>query len=161
MNTQEQWEILFNQKIKEVLNPSNKFYEYATLSPTASGSCARELIAEEYCKQKVELDQLKSQLNKGVLDSYSYTLGFSDGKQSKEHEIEQLKNLLFAEVHKRRHAEKSADEMLLEIEAYKDWMCSIHSFIDSTCPKGFVDEAFRAPINSILMQKALNRAYKK
>ena len=42
-----------------------------------------------------------------------------------------------------------------KIEAYKDWICSVHSFIDSTCPKGFVDEVFRAPPDSILIKEAV------
>ncbi len=42
-----------------------------------------------------------------------------------------------------------------KIEAYKDWMCSVHSFIDSTCPNGFVGEAFRAVPNSILIKEAV------
>ena len=60
MSENKMWDKLFNQKLKEVMLPSNKYYFYATLSPTANGSCARELIAEEYYKQQSEIESLKN-----------------------------------------------------------------------------------------------------
>jgi hypothetical protein len=54
MNT---WDKLFQQKLQEVLNKDNKHYLFATMSPTAQGNCARELIAEEYYAQLEELDK--------------------------------------------------------------------------------------------------------
>lgn len=54
MNT---WDKLFEQKLQEVLNKDNKHYLFATMSPTAQGNCARELIAEEYYAQLEELDK--------------------------------------------------------------------------------------------------------
>jgi actin-related protein len=60
MSENKLWEKLFNQKLKEVMLPSNKYHFYATLSPTANGSCARELIAEEYYQQQSEIEALKT-----------------------------------------------------------------------------------------------------
>lgn len=54
MNT---WDKLFEQKLQEVLNKDNKHHLFATMSPTAQGNCARELIAEEYYAQLEELDK--------------------------------------------------------------------------------------------------------
>ena len=59
MNANELWDKLFKQKLKEATNPSNKYHVYATLSPTANGTCARELIAEEYYQQQAEIEALK------------------------------------------------------------------------------------------------------
>jgi hypothetical protein len=60
MSENKLWDKLFNQKLKEVTHPLNKYYIYATLSPTANGSCARELIAEEYYQQQSEIEALKT-----------------------------------------------------------------------------------------------------
>lgn len=58
-----QWDKLFQQKLKEVMHHKHRDYEYASLSPTASGNVARALIAEEYSAQADRIAELQKQLD--------------------------------------------------------------------------------------------------
>mgnify|MGYP000396926394 CR=1 FL=1 len=56
------WDKLFTEKCKEVLNSKHEKYISASLSPRASGYCAREQIAEEYYAQADRIAELEKAL---------------------------------------------------------------------------------------------------
>lgn len=96
MTTYEQWQMLFNQKLKEVRHSSNKYHEYATMSPTANGSCARELIAEEYYSQKTEIEELKKKIEINERD-YNFMKSLAIGEETRAKDLEkELKRTKFA-----------------------------------------------------------------
>lgn len=74
------WDELFKAKLWEVMSSKSKWNIFASMSPRANGSCAREQIAEEYYAQQAEIIQLKTALTQCEYRSKQWEERFSSGR---------------------------------------------------------------------------------
>ena len=97
------WDKLFTEKCKEVLNSKHEKYISASLSPRASGYCAREQIAEEYYAQADRIAELEKLLQESAMHNISVT------SQADEH---------YARV---KELEKDLHMIQRHYDLYRDW----------------------------------------